>query len=85
MIKPNFFPFPSYRRALCSVCFASYINLLLFFPFDLPLGHLLPDYPTVCLQTAPCFQFSLCPNYSCLDFFFYLRPVVAAAQICCTT
>lgn len=85
IIKTNFFPFPSYRRALCSVCFASFINLLLFFPPDLPLAFLLPDYPTAGVWSAPCFQYSFWPNYSCLEFFLIwallLQPKFAAQHI----
>lgn len=69
-----------------NLCFAPYIHLLLFSPLDLPLDLLLPDYPSACVQSAPCFQFSLWPNYSCLEFFLLwdlllLQPKFAAQPV----
>lgn len=69
MTKTHTFPFPSYKRAFCSVCLPSYVNLFLFFPLWLPLALVLLDHPTlcVCVCNAPCFYFFLWPDYSCLE------------------
>lgn len=70
----------------CSLCFPSYVNLFLFFPLELPLALLLSDHPTV---WAPvCTKCSLFSLFLMAEFQplgnLYRRPVVAAAQICCT-
>lgn len=56
MTKTIFFSFPSYKRALCSICLPPYVNLFLFFPLELPLNHVLAGHPTVCVCTEAAFS-----------------------------
>lgn len=79
------FPFPFLQKSIvfCLLCFLH--KFIAFLP-TWPLALLLPDYPTACARSAPCFQFSFWPNYNHLQIFFIwalllLQPKFAAEHI----